>query len=73
MCVNGAIGARGHHRYKEWLEDCEMIFAIPGYNLTVAQVSQLRRTMPEGTQVSQLTNKKCVNQRVKFCILRCTI
>lgn len=37
--------------YKQWLENAQLIFAIPGKDLSVAQVSALRRSMPEGTKV----------------------
>lgn len=38
-------------QYKEWLENADLIFAIPSFNLTVKDVSDLRKKMPEGVQV----------------------
>jgi len=39
-------------QYKEWLANADLIFAIPSYNLTVKEVFDLRKAMPEGTKVS---------------------
>ena len=44
-------------QYKGWLEDSQMIFAVPGFNLTVAQISSIRKSMPAGTKVSRLDSK----------------
>jgi ribosomal protein L10 len=37
--------------YKGWLESAEMIFAIPAQGMSVKQVSQLRKAVPEDTKV----------------------
>lgn len=41
---------------KEWLKDCEMIFAVPGNGLTVAQLSTLRKSLPKTTRVTMAKN-----------------
>lgn len=40
--------------YKTWLENAQLIFAIPGKSLSVTQVTALRKSMPAGTTVSAL-------------------
>lgn len=40
-------------QYKGWLEHAEMIFAIPAQGLSVKQISQLRKAVPEDTKVGR--------------------
>jgi len=42
---------------KELLEKSQMIYSVPGSSLTVKQVQQLRRSLPEGTTMSVVKNK----------------
>lgn len=42
---------------KGLLDTSEMIFSIPSDSLTVAQVQQLRKSLPEGTTMSVVKNK----------------
>ncbi|GAB5037019.1 50s ribosomal protein l10 [Nannochloropsis oceanica] len=43
-------------QYKGWLEGAEMIFAIPAQGMTVKQVAQLRKAVPQDTKVRVAKN-----------------
>jgi len=45
-------------QYKGWLEHAEMIFSIPAQGLTVKQISQLRKAVPEDTKVGREGRKQ---------------
>ena len=51
VCSTRAGKADRTERYKEWLNDADLIFAVPSFNLTVKEVYDLRKVMPEGTKV----------------------
>lgn len=44
-------------RVKSLLDTSEMIFAVPGNSLAVAEVQNLRRSLPNGTTMSVVKNK----------------
>jgi len=50
-------------QYKGWLEGAEMIFAIPAQGMTVKQVAQLRKAVPQDTKVGRWVGRNRGRER----------